>query len=126
MFIAKTASAEMVVKTPAQVEDYIIWRAMEEGVDVTLALYIAKAESNYIADAKNPHSSASGTFQFINGTFAGYCIDKYRLANTMSEKNDPIIQVDCAINMLKEPNGYKHWLASAHVWNKKLSTPLPH
>lgn len=107
---------------------YIEAKATEQGINPALVLAIAKSESEFDPLAKNPQSSASGTMQFINGTFSYYCIggyDKsgkshgYFLTDTMDDKNDPIIQTDCAIEMLKEKNGWKHWETSS--WDKSLS-----
>lgn len=101
---------------PLSVRDYIAYVARNEGVEPKFAQAIAKAESNFVHNAKNPLSSASGVFQFVNGTFKAYCIDKYSLTDTMADKNNPFIQTNCAIYMLKEANGYKHWLASYAGW----------
>ncbi len=108
----------------AQIEDFIIFTAQQEGVNVGLAVAIAKAESNLVWNAKNPASTASGIFQFINGTFKGYCIDKYGLATSMTQKNDVVIQTRCAMKILKEENGYKHWWASANGWVRRLPDHL--
>lgn len=109
-------------ENPESVKDYIIYVAQKEGVNVGLAVAIADAESNFIWNAKNPHSTASGAFQFINGTFLGFCRDKYGLAKSLEDKNNPFIQANCAVYMLKEPNGYKHWLASKQGWERFFPT----
>ena len=106
----------MTVKDPAQIEDYIAHVASKEGVSVGMALKIAEAESGFEPNAKNPKSTASGVFQFLDSTFNNYCIKKYKLTDTMEDKNHPAIQVNCAIYMLSEPNGYKHWLESSKSW----------
>jgi len=84
-----------------------------------IAFRIAKAESNWNPNAKNKSSSASGLFQFIDGTFRAYCINKYRLADSMAQKNNPYIQIDCAVKMLNL-GLVGHWDASASVWKKSL------
>lgn len=97
------------------IEEKIIQTAKEFNYSTSTALSIAKAESNLIPDAKNSHSTASGVYQFINGTYKEYCIDKYNYAESMEQKNDPDIQIQCAIRMLAE-GGENHWNASRHVW----------
>src|SRR5674476_1581629 len=39
------------------------------GIDSTIPLRIAYAESGYRCNAQNAHSSAGGVYQFLNGTF---------------------------------------------------------
>lgn len=114
ILFAKPAHAS--VQTPAQIEDYIWTKSIREGVPVSLAVSIARAESGFVANAKNPESSASGVFQFLDKTFQTYCIDKYHLVDSMKLKNRASTQVNCAIEMLKEPNGWKHWLDSHENW----------
>ena len=109
---------------PESIKDYIVYVASREDVNVGLAVAIAGAESNFIWNAKNPKSSASGVFQFINGTFLGYCRDKYGLAKSLEDKNNPFIQTNCAIYMLKEEGGHKHWLESSKGWIKFFSREL--
>ncbi len=109
------------VKTPEQVREYIIYVASAEGVDVSMALAIAKAESGFNPNAENPKSTASGVYQFLDGTFKAYCINKFKMTDTMEDKNHPAIQVNCAIDMLREKNGYKHWYASFGGWGTYLS-----
>ena len=92
---------------------------MEYNYPPMKALEIAKAESELDPDAKNASSTASGLFQFINGTFKGFCLEGYKLTDTMEDKNNPYIQIECAVRMLSE-GGESHWVASKHVWGKKL------
>lgn len=93
--------------------------AKEHGVNVRKALAISDAESEFRPDAKNPYSSASGIYQFIDGTFRDYCINKYRLTDSMDYKNNPDIQIECAMRMLKAGEDF-HWNASKHEWGKNL------
>lgn len=122
MFFAFTLLASARVEDPEEVKDYINYVAQREGVNVTMALAIAKAESSFVANAKNPVGTASGVYQYVNQTFKDYCIDKYHLTNTMEDKNNPAIQINCAIYMLKEPRGFEHWFASFESWGKVLTT----
>lgn len=84
-----------------------------------LALNIAKAESNFIPTARNTSSSASGLYQYIDGTFKDFCITKYGLATSMEQKNDPKIQAECAVRMLSE-GGEGHWNESRANWSRQL------
>lgn len=120
MFLFGIVFAEAQVKDSDWVEEYIVRVAMAEGVSANLAWNIANSESGFDPNAENPHSTASGAFQYLDGTFKSYCINKYKLTDTMADKNNPIIQVNCAIYMLKEKDGWKHWQASKHVWGKNV------
>ena len=100
------------------VEDYIIYIAQHENINVNMFLGIAKAESNFNPTAKNPVGTASGVMQFLDSSFRNYCINKYQLTDTMEEKNNPAIQINCAAYMLQEPKGWMHWLASKDTWGK--------
>lgn len=109
------------MKSPEQIREYIIYVASAEDVDVTMALAIAKAESNFQPNAKNPVGTASGVYQFLDSTFRNYCINKFKMTDTMEDKNHAAIQVNCAIEMLREKNGWKHWYASFGGWGTFLS-----
>lgn len=97
-----------------------------EGVSVSLAVKIANAESGVWddnlkrklpnPDAHNPIGTASGVYQFLDSSFINLCIKKYKLASSLEEKNIPTTQIRCAITVLKEKNGYRHWLASMDTW----------
>lgn len=79
---------------------------------------IVIAESNWHPEVHNKTSTASGLFQFLDSTFQHYCVDKYNFG-TMADKDDPYIQIKCAVEMIKyEPNGLNHWLASRDNWLK--------
>lgn len=105
---------------PESVKEYLGYVASKEGVSVSLLEAIVKAESGFNKDAKNPVGSASGLLQFLDSTFRNYCINKYRMTDTMEDKNHPFIQTNCAIEMLKEPEGYKHWWPSSYAWKHLL------
>jgi len=55
--------------TREEVIKEIAYQAYEAGISVDAALRIAQCESNFDPYAKNPHSSAKGIFQFIDGTW---------------------------------------------------------
>lgn len=79
------------------------------------ALAIANAESGLNPNAKNASSTASGLYQFINSTFLRYCIQRYNFTDSLDDKNDPDIQIKCAITLLSE-GGENHWNASRKYW----------
>ncbi len=101
------------------IPEKIVARASELNVDAKLAVEIARAESRFIPDAKNPKSTATGIFQFLDGTFKHYCIEEYELTDSMADKNDPDIQIECALQMLKD-GGVHHWNASRDSWSKNI------
>lgn len=103
------------ITAPLPIEQRIVLRAQEIGYNPAKAVAIAKAESRFMPNAKNPKSTASGVFQFLDGTFKYFCIEKYELAESMAQKNDPDIQIECALRILKD-GGEKHWDASKSVW----------
>jgi hypothetical protein len=102
------------------ISDYIKARAIYHGYNPEQAVAIAKAESELVINAKNKTSTASGLFQFINGSFKYFCIEKYKMTDTIEDKNNPFIQIECATRLLSE-GGEKHWNASKHVWQNALN-----
>lgn len=102
----------------ASIEDYIWSRAVYYNYNPKVAVEIAKAESGLVIDAKNVGSSASGLFQFINGTYMSFCVNGFNLADSMASKNDPFVQIECAVRMLSQ-GGESHWSESEHVWRKR-------
>ena len=97
------------------IEDLIRLKSEKQGINGDLAVKIAKAESGFNPNVKNPNSSASGLYQYLDSTFESYCIKKYEFANSLEEKNDPYIQIDCALAMIKD-GGLHHWDASKIYW----------
>lgn len=97
------------------IEEKIRVEAIERNYSPDRAVAIAKAESGLNPNARNPHSTASGTYQFINSTFKEYCIKNFAYADSMEQKNDPDIQIKCAVRMLSE-GGENHWDASRKMW----------
>ena len=77
---------------------------------------IINAESGWHINAKNKSSSASGLAQFIDGTFLSQCVNKYHLAKDLRMKNDPRVQIDCIVRMIRD-GGASHWNASKHIWS---------
>lgn len=70
---------------------------------------IAKCESGWNPDAKNPISSASGIFQFIDSTAQSTYKEMYGEDLDMSKKNDYHLQKDMAI-YLARTSGLHHWV----------------
>lgn len=87
----------------AAIREYIVHKAKESGVNPSLALFIAQNESNFIPSAKNPKSSAQGIFQILIGTWKYYGCEGERL-NYQDN-------TDCALHILKTPNGLDNWKA---------------
>ena len=108
---------------PPTPEEYLKLKTGGNDKLFKLANAIIKAESGYKPDAKNPKSSASGIFQFIDSTFKRFCIDEYKLTESLINKNDFRIQIDCAIIML-ESGMESHWNASRHIWQPKYVKPV--
>jgi soluble lytic murein transglycosylase-like protein len=114
-----TTTVQVATTTPViveSIEDKIGRRAKALGLDPVKAQSIAWAESRFNPNAKNASSSASGVFQFLDGTFKEYCIRRYEFATSTSQKNDPDIQIECALRMLEMPGGDRHWWPSEHAW----------
>ncbi len=63
------AEPEITAPTKEEVKAEIVRQAKEYGVNEKTALRIAFCESSYKFDAKNPHGSAKGVYQFIDGTW---------------------------------------------------------
>ena len=115
-FIPITVSAQVPTD---RVVDFINSQAISEGVSVSLALSIAKAESNFDTEAKNASSTASGIWEWLNKSFQHYCIDTFHIADSMSQKNDYHTSTICAIKTIKE-YGTSPWNASKNSWSKLL------
>ena len=74
--------------------------------DPILPLAIAIAESGLDPKAKNPSSSAFGSFQFLDGTFARHC---------QGSKKDNRDNVRCGIKLIARGDLF-HWDASFEYW----------
>ncbi len=72
---------------------------------------IAMAESGYNYRAKNPRSTASGAYQFLDGTWAGY--GGYRRAMDAPEH----VQDAKALEVFRT-QGTRPWNASRSVWSR--------
>lgn len=110
-----------VIEEQISVPELILRRAKEYGVDPVLSLAIAKAENaKFDPEAKNPNSSASGIYQFLDGTFRGFCMEQYKLTQDFSLKNNPNIQIACFMRMMQDGKE-SHWNESKPVWGKIIA-----
>lgn len=96
---------------------YIRFRGQELGYDdyvISDFIKIARCESGFNLDpnAKNPNSTATGIYQFINGTWHSYCKGK-NVYNFVDN-------IDCFYKVLEVDGikGLNHWNASKHCWEK--------
>lgn len=81
------------------------------GDDCDRAKLVALAESGFNPRAKNPHSTATGVFQIIKGTWAQYKCD--------GERTDARANIECAYKIYdnngKRFNTTGGWSASYHI-----------
>ena len=84
--------------------------------DVDLLLRIAKCESTFRACAKNPNSSATGTFQYLIGTW-NEGVRIRGLDWTPEDRCDPEKATDMIIWHINRGNISK-WNESKFCWNK--------
>ncbi len=109
--------APVELTSTSTIATYIAEEASKKQFNPKVALAIAKAESGFHPKAKNPVGTASGVYQFLDSTFQNYCIEEYKLTDTMDQKNDVRIQVECALLiMTTDSKGVDHWLASKYSW----------
>ncbi len=122
--VVEVAVTTIATTTPVieeTIEEKIGRRAQALGLDPKRAQSIAWAESGFNPKAKNSASSASGVFQFLDGTFNEYCIRRYEFATSTAQKNDPNIQIECALRILQSPGGENHWWPSRPMWPSYVS-----
>lgn len=109
-----------VIEEEITIQQLILQRAKEYGVDPIKSLAIAQAEnSKFDPEAKNPNSSASGVYQFLDGTFKGFCMEQYKLTSNFSQKNNPNIQIACFMRMIQDGKE-SHWNESKSVWERLI------
>jgi len=75
--------------------------------DAPIMLEIARAESQFNHRAKNPHSTATGVFQILIGTWNGY--------GCTGERTNPIDNIACA-RKIYDAEGTRPWNASSYHW----------
>lgn len=104
------------------VADKIRLSAIKHGVDQSLALNIACAESHFNPKARNKNSTAGGVYQFLDGTFASR--GKLLWGNLQGrQKLDADDNIELAMSMLAT-TGTSDWNASKNDgtgggWSKK-------
>lgn len=83
--------------------DVIKSSASENGLNPEFVHKVAKVESNLNPNAKNPNSSASGLFQFTNGTWR-HLVNQYGkdLDISLRDKNNPIANTKMASLYLRD------------------------
>lgn len=116
--VSTTTSIVVAAPEPLTNEEKIVQEATLVGIDPQLALAIAWCESKYIETTKNPHSTASGIFQFIRGTWQ----QTVRQMQLPPESNvfDADTNIKAGVWLLKK-EGTKPWNASKHCWYPRLS-----
>ena len=92
------------------VQDRIRYWAQFYGVNENLALCLAKNESGFNPLAKNPNSSAGGTFQFINSTWISTA-ERMGAGFTLADKYDAEKNIQAGVWLLKT-DGAGHWVVS--------------
>jgi hypothetical protein len=99
--------------TKEEVKDLIIRYSNEYGIDPVLPTRIATCESKLKYDAKNPHSSASGIFQYLAGsTWRNTPEGKQGLSPFDADAN-----VRAAVRHIAV-HGTAAWNPSKHCWSK--------
>ena len=86
--------------------------AEQHGVDPSLALNIACAESQFVPYAKNRSSTASGMFQFLDSSWRNYGLKHWGTLQGKS-KLSAYDNIELAMLMLKS-SGSKDWNASKY------------
>lgn len=108
---------EVVISSPFDAKEFIKITANKYGFPEHLALKVAKCESGFDPNAKNPKSTAEGIYQFIDSTWAKTLRDM-GLPKTTS-KYDPKANIEAGIWLMKH-EGTQHWQESKNCWSKKL------
>ena len=97
---------------PPTVEEFIVDYATEYGVDVSLALSVAWAESRFKNIPNNHYDelhTAYGIFQINASTYEPYCGEAEE--RKIIEKN-----IECAMKLMSEEGGINHWSESYEGW----------
>jgi soluble lytic murein transglycosylase-like protein len=89
------------------IKDY----ARQYGVNEDLPLRVARCESGYNQFSKNSHSTASGVFQYIAGTWRNTEAGRQGISPFDADAN-----VRMAIKSIAS-GGISNWNASKHCWN---------
>lgn len=97
------------------IQDYIYEKATEEKVDPELAVNIVRCESSFDRYAKNPSSTASGYFQFLDGTW-DTTMQRMGLPTSTLKTSMPEA-IDAGVFLLRN-DGTRHWTESSGCWSK--------
>lgn len=109
-YIIETPKEEVVEKqlTPKE-------KILKAFPDAPIMVRIADAESDFRPNATNPHSSASGLFQILRGTWKYYgCEGDFETDRFDVDKN-----IACA-RKLYDKSGTSPWNPSKHDWGRYL------
>jgi hypothetical protein len=98
---AKTEEEIELIEVPKE----ITWQDEFAKLPVELQR-VAKCESSLNINAKNPHSTASGLFQFLDGT--ANWVYKELYGKPVTDKNNPMVQIEMA-KWLYQNYGLTHW-----------------
>ena len=90
-------------------------------VDRTIAMKIAAVESGLNCMAENPDTTASGLFQFVDGTFI-YAQTLLRHRHDLTLKTDCSENAQLAIYLMSRGELY-HWEASRWDWDENYTVP---
>lgn len=99
------------------IKNVIESKAKQNDIPADLFLKIAQCESRLNSKAKNPKSTASGIFQFLNSTFN---IVKKELGRDLDVFN-PIHNIEAAAYLYAQ-KGSKPWQASYECWRNVETT----
>ena len=91
------------------IQSVIVEEAMKYNVDPGLAIFIAAQESDFNPLARSKTSSATGIFQFVNATWKNHC---------SGNRIDARDNIRCAMKLLAEPKGIRHWTADRVMFRK--------
>lgn len=89
-----------------KIKEIVESKAEEYGVDKELAIDLCMYEAKGCQpEIKNPNSSATGLFQFVDKTWDGLC---------KGERTNPTDNADCAMRLISE-GGISHWTADLNT-----------
>lgn len=92
------------------VEDKIRLYAIKHDVDQSIALNIACAESQFVAHAQNPGSTAGGVYQYLDSTWKSYAT-RYWGSTEGRSKKDADDNIELTMYVLSK-YGTSDWNAS--------------